>query len=160
MSDVGVRLQTVLPAFWLGVLLAVAGIATPSAFAALSAADAGKVASKVLAGEAALSLLLGSLWLALDRWRVRGDRQAVASRPFTADVVLTLGALFCTVAGYYAVQPLMADARQGRGALSFAQWHAISLAFYGLKVILITALAWRSSHQPRGPGAVSPPPSS
>ena len=45
-----------------------------------------------------------------------------------ADTMLALGALFCTVAGYFALQPMMADARAGRGALGFGALHAISTA--------------------------------
>jgi hypothetical protein len=55
---------------------------------------------------------------------------------------------------------MMAQARQGQGPLSFAQWHAISLAFYGVKVVLMIVLTWRSSRQPRGSKSLSPSPSS
>ena len=139
------RLRAMIPAVWLGMLLTVAGIATASAFAALPASDAGKVVSRVLAREAATSLMLGALWLALDRLRARREGERDGLPPFHADVALTLGAVFCTVVGYYALQPLMADARQGQGRLSFAQWHAVSLAFFGLKGLLVAALAWRST---------------
>ena len=43
-------------------------------------------------------------------------------------MLLALGTVFCTVAGYYALAPLMAAARAGQGSLSFAQLHGISLA--------------------------------
>ena len=54
---------------------------------------------------------------------------------------LALGALFCTVAGYFAVQPMMAAARAGSGPLSFGQLHAVSATFYALKLLLVVALA-------------------
>ncbi len=53
--------------------------------------------------------------------------------------------------------PLMEAARGGQGALSFGQLHAISLAFYGLKLVLVLALSWRAL---KPVDAVSPAPSS
>ena len=63
-------------------------------------------------------------------------------------MILALGTVFCTVAGYFALQPMMAAARAGQGPLSFGQLHAVSAAFYGAKVLLVLALAWRAA----GPG--------
>jgi len=63
-------------------------------------------------------------------------------------MMLALGALFCTVAGYFALQPMMAAARAGQGPLSFGQLHAVSAVFYGLKLLLVLVLAWRAA----GPG--------
>ena len=116
-------------------LLTVALIAAPVPFATLVSADAGRVAARVFAAEAYASLLLSVLWLLLERRRAG----AVLSR----NLVLALGALFCTVAGYFALQPMMAAARGGQAALSFAQLHAVSLAFYAIKTVLVLALAWR-----------------
>ena len=59
--------------------------------------------------------------------------------------LLLLGTIFCTAAGYYGVQPLMAQARLGRGAWSFAALHAVSASFYALKTLLVVALVWRFS---------------
>jgi hypothetical protein len=56
-----------------------------------------------------------------------------------------LGALLATVLGYYALQPLMAQARVGESALTFLQWHAISLAFYGVKSALVLGLVWQAT---------------
>ena len=58
-------------------------------------------------------------------------------------MLLALGALFCTVAGYYAIQPMMAAARAGQGAWSFGALHGASSVFFGLKGLLVLALAWR-----------------
>ena len=160
MNSTTQRLQGILPALWLGMLLTVAGIATASAFAALPVADAGQVVSRVLAREAATSLMLGAAWLALDRLRVRRDDDRTGAAQFNGDVALALGSVFCTVAGYYALQPLMADARQGHSRLSFAQWHAVSLGFYGVKVLLVAALAWRSTAARPARGGFSRSPSS
>jgi hypothetical protein len=52
----------------------------------------------------------------------------------------------------------MAAARAGQGALSFGQLHAVSAGLYGVKVLLVAALAWRGAAAPAG--TVSPAPSS
>ena len=65
------RLRRLLPALWLGMLLCIAGIATPAPFALLERADAGKVAGRILAQEAWLSLLLALLLLVVERARAR-----------------------------------------------------------------------------------------
>jgi hypothetical protein len=61
----------------------------------------------------------------------------------SADMLLVLGALFCTVFGYFALQPMMAPARAGEGPLSFAALHGISSALFVLKAVLVAVLAWR-----------------
>jgi hypothetical protein len=60
-------------------------------------------------------------------------------------VALLLGTLFCTVAGSFAVQPMMAAARAGQGPVSFATLHAVSAALFVLKGVLVLVLAWRLS---------------
>jgi len=60
-------------------------------------------------------------------------------------MALALGTVFCTVAGYFAVQPMMTAARAGQGALSFGQLHAVSAVFFVAKGLLVLALAWRGS---------------
>jgi hypothetical protein len=62
---------------------------------------------------------------------------------FSVNLMLLLGTLFCTVAGYFAVQPMMAAARAGQGAISFGALHAVSAGFFMLKGLLVLALAWR-----------------
>jgi hypothetical protein len=143
-------------ATWLGLLLAVAALATPVAFTALPAAEAGKVVARVLSREAALSLGFGAaLSLLLRVAARRGADMGGGVRMFPVELVLALGALFCTVAGYYGIQPWMAEARAGNGRFSFGQLHAASAAFYGVKVLLVGALAWRCA-APR----ITPTPSS
>jgi hypothetical protein len=139
------RWRALLPGVWAGGLLCVALLATPAPFALLAPADAGRVAGRVLAGEALSSLLLGIVLLLLERVAARRAADVGAGPQFSAGMVLALGALFCTVAGYYAVQPMMAAARAGQGALSFGQLHGVSAAFYVVKTGLVLALAWRAS---------------
>ena len=134
------RWRTLLAGAWLGLLLCVALISTPAAFANLPAADAGRVAGFILAREATVSLVLGMVLAVLERQIARH-----AERQFSAGLVLALGTVFCTVVGYFALQPLMAEARLGHGSLSFGQLHAISLGFFGVKGLLVVALAWRAS---------------
>ena len=139
------RWRRLLPALWAGGLLCVALLATPAPFAMLAPADAGRVAGRMLAQEAYASLALGLVLLVLERVAARRATEAHTGPQFSTGMVLVLGALFCTVAGYFAVQPMMAAARAGQGSLGFMQLHAISAAFYLLKTALVLALAWRAS---------------
>ena len=75
-------------------------------------------------------------------WRAA---QREGAPQFGWDFGLVLGALACTVAGYYALLPLMDAARAGQGALGFGQLHAVSAAFYAVKLLLVLALAWRAA---------------
>ena len=134
------RWRRLLPGLWAGFLLCVAALATPAAFATLVAADAGRVASRMLAQEAYTSLALGVVMLLLER---AAPRRSGTSQ-FSAGLGLALGAIFCTVAGYFALQPMLASARAGQGPLSFGQLHAVSVGFFAVKLVLVTALAWRS----------------
>lgn len=151
------RWARLLPGLWLGWLLCVAIVATPAAFALLERADAGRVAARMLAWEAHSALLFGAVLLGLERVRAKRAAAAVGSSQFSAGMALAAGALLCTVAGYFALQPLMDAARAGRGAFSFGQLHAASAVFYAVKIALVAALAWRASS---GGGALSRVPSS
>jgi hypothetical protein len=130
------RLRALVPTLWLGMLVSIALLAAPAAFATLSNADAGRLVARLFAHEARLSLVLGVVVVLIERQRVRS---------FDTTVLLALGAVFCTVAGYYALQPMMAQAHLGQGRWSFGQLHAASLGFYGLKTLLVAALAWRAA---------------
>lgn len=142
------RARRLLPGLWAGLLLTVATLATPAPFALLAQADAGRVVGRMLAQEAYTSLALGIVLLVLERVAARRHANAGQGTQFGPGMVLCLGALFCTVAGYFAMQPMMAHARMGQGALSFGQLHAISAAFFILKCALVLALAWRNARAP------------
>ncbi|MDP1650588.1 MAG: DUF4149 domain-containing protein [Rubrivivax sp.] len=139
------RWRGLLPGLWAGWLLCVALLATPAPFALLPQADAGRVVGRMLAQEAYVSLALGIVLLVLERLVARRAAAAGQGTQFSTGMVLALGAVFCTIAGYFALQPLMAAARAGQGALSFGQLHAVSTAFYVVKVALVAALAWRAA---------------
>ena len=150
------RLRRLIPGLWVGLLLCIAGIAAPAAFAMLERADAGRVVGRVFVVEAWASLILGMLLLAIERGRARERADASEGSVLSAEMLLVLGTVFCTVAGYFAIQPLMAAARVGQGVFSFGQLHAISGVFFGLKIMLLVVLAWRAA----GPAALSRRPSS
>lgn len=139
------RLQALLAALWGGLLLCIAFVATPSAFAVLERSQAGAYVARVFAIEAQVSLALGLVLMMIER---RLTRDAVesgqAAAQFSMRLVLPVVALFCTIAGYYGLQPLMADARAGTGVASFAALHGVSLAFFGVKGLAVLALAWIS----------------
>lgn len=138
------RLMRLLPAVWAGVLLCVALIATPAPFATLAVPDAGRVVGWIFAREAPSSLALGLILLLWERRAARLRADQGQGSQLSADMVLALGALFCTVAGYYGLQPLMAAARAGQGSIGFGQLHAASLGLFGLKLLLVIVLAWRA----------------
>jgi len=136
-----------LPGLWAGGLLCLALLATPAPFATLLPSDAGRVVGRMLAQEAYTSLALAVAVLVLERVSARRGAASHTSQ-FTPGMGLALGAIFCTVAGYFALQPMMAAARTGQGPLSFGQLHAVSAAFYIVKLVLVLVLAWRAVSRP------------
>lgn len=143
------RVAALLAGLWAGVILAIGLIGAPAGFAVLATpAEAGRVAGRMFAVEAPLSLALAVVIFLLERRRARDEAEAGRGSQFNANMLLALGALFCTVAGYYAIQPMMAAARAGQGAWSFGALHAASTVFFALKGLLVLALAWRLA--PRG----------
>lgn len=161
MAGVLQRIAGLLPALWLGWLLCVALLATPVPFALLERPEAGRLVARMLAIEAHSALLFGGLVLVLERMRqrqvawVQAPAHAGAGDALSATLLLAAGAVFCTVAGYFALQGFFAAARQGQGALSFGQLHAISVAFFAVKLGLVAALAWRAVARP-GPLSRAP----
>ena len=142
------RLQALLAALWGGFLLCIAFVATPSAFAVLERAQAGAFVARVFAIEAQVSLALGLVLLLIERRIARDAVEAGgASNQFSARLLLPVVALFCTIAGYYGLQPMMADAKAGHGVASFAALHGASLAFFGIKGLAVLALAWISQQR-------------
>ncbi|MFO1340125.1 MAG: DUF4149 domain-containing protein [Burkholderiaceae bacterium] len=146
------RVARLVPGLWAGVLLCIALIATPAAFGALASQEAGRVVARIFANEAGLSLALG---MALVLWERRRAAAPDGTARLSAPMLLALGAIFCTVAGYYGLQPMMQAARAGQGAWTFGQLHAVSLALFGLKTALVLVLAWRagSALSPAGPSS-------
>ena len=133
-----------LAGLWAGALLCIALLAAPAAFAVLPSGDAGRVAGRMFAQEAYLSLLLVVLLIVFECKRAQADAMAGRGSVLSTNILLLMGALFCTVAGYFAVQPMMAAARAGQGIWSFGALHAASAGFFGLKALLVGVLAWRA----------------
>ena len=139
-------LRRLLPGLWFGVLLAIALIATPAASNSLDKASFGAVARAIFAREAPTSLIFGVLILVIERRDALARHMATGVTQFSTEMLLAAGALFCTVAGYYGLLPAMEQARLGGPTqLTFLQLHALSLAFFGLKGLLVLALAWRAT---------------
>lgn len=143
MSVLAARGAAVLAGLWAGMLLCIGAIAAPSAFAALPAADAGRVVARIFAQEAYLSLGVAVGLFVFERQRSRQTAAIGAGSVFGPNLMLLLGTLFCTVAGYFAVQPMLAAARAGQGSVSFMTLHAVSLGLFSLKGLLVLTLAWR-----------------
>ena len=137
------RAAAMVAALWAGAMLAIGAIAAPAAFAAVVPADAGRIVGRILSVEAYLSLALAVLLFAAERGRARSEAATGHGSAFSTNLVLVLGALFCTVAGHFAIVPMMAAARAGQGAWSFGALHAASSSLFVLKGLLVLALAWR-----------------
>ncbi len=140
------RLRRLLPAAWFGLLACIAFVATPAAFAVLpQAADAGRVNGRIFMLEAWTSVALALLLWLLERGRARRAAAVGRGSVLSTEMVLLLAALLATVLGYFVVQQLLPLARAGQGSFSFGQLHAASVAFFGVKLLLVAALAWRGS---------------
>ena len=139
------RLTALVAGLWAGLILGIAVIGAPASFANAARDVAGRVAGQMFAQEAYVSLVAAVALLVLVRRQARDDAQAGRGSALSANVLLVLGALFCTVFGYFAMQPMMASARAGQGLLSFGVLHGVSAVFFLLKGLLVAVLAWRLS---------------
>ena len=140
-----VRIQSLLAGLWAGALVAIGGIAAPALFSVLERQLAGTGAGQIFHIESRLSLAFAILLFALERRRVRDEvEQGVSQSAMSANLLLVLGALFLTVLGGFALQPMIQAAKAGEPtALSFAALHGISASIYWLKALLVLVLAWR-----------------
>jgi len=136
------RLGAWLAGVWAGAIAALGLVAAPTLFATLARADAGRVAGRLFELDAYLGIAVGAalLLVAMQRSHDAGERGGTR---FSVELGLVLAALFCIVAGYFAVQPLMEAARRGEGGASFAVLHGVASAFYLVKLIVVAVLAWR-----------------
>jgi hypothetical protein len=139
------RIRVVLVALWLGLVVTLATVAAPTAFAVLERTLAGRVAGQMFRIEATVGLGLAMLLFLIERHTASQRAAAGQGSALSAEIVLVLGALFCTVLGYFALQPLMEAARAGQGAYSFGMLHGVSSALFALKGLLLLALLWRSA---------------
>ena len=135
------RAQSLLAALWGGLLLCVAGLVMPSAFAVLERAQAILLAGRMFSLEAQISLAAALLLMMMERRHARDGQGRAAS----AEFLLPAGAMFCTVAGYYVLQPMMEAALAGASGMSAMALHGLSMSFFALKTGLVLVLAWRLS---------------
>ena len=145
MTGFAERLRRVLPGLWAGLMLALGGVAAPSLFALLERSQAGLVAGRLFTVEAQLSLVMCIALGLLERQRGARRAAAGAGSRVSAELLLVLGTLFCTVLGHFALQPMMEAARAGQGRWSFGALHGLSSALFLLKGLLVATLAWRAT---------------
>ena len=131
-----------LAGLWAGAVAAIGFVAAPTLFSVLPRADAGRVAARLFEIDAYIGLAAGVALLMLAMRGSDAMRPAGSSR-FSVELMLVLGAIFCIVAGQFAVQPMIESARRGEGGPSFAVLHGVASAFFVLKFVLVAALAWR-----------------
>lgn len=137
------RLRAPLAGLWLGIVGCLAFMVAPTAFAQLERSQAGQLAGHLFKLEAQLSLVFAILLFVVERtWAARRAEAGQGSR-LTANLLLVLGCLFCTVLGYYALQPMMEAARAGHGRFGFGVLHGVSSGFFALKGLLLAVYAWR-----------------
>lgn len=131
-----------LAGLWAGLVAGIGFVAAPTLFATLPRADAGRVAARLFEIDAYVGLAAAALLLVLGMRSPHAIRPAGSSR-FSVELMLLLAALFCIVAGYFAVQPMIETARRGEGGPSFAVLHGVGSAFFVLKFVAVAVLAWR-----------------
>lgn len=141
--EVLARLGAWLAGAWLGVMIGIGAVAAPVLFAVLPRADAGRVAARLFSLEATIGVGAGAV-LALIGLQLGRERAERGQGPrFGSELVLALAALFCIVAGHYALLPMIEAARAGQGSLSFGALHAIASAFFAARLAILAVLAWR-----------------
>jgi hypothetical protein len=144
-ASVLARLSAALAGVWLGGLLTLGAVVAPTAFALLERTVAGRFAGACFRIEAHVALALAVALFLIERFMARRRVQTAAGSLFSVNMLLALGALFCTVVGYFALQPMMEAARAGQpGAANFGVLHGASSALFALKGLLVAVLFWRA----------------
>jgi len=137
------RVATLLAGLWAGLLIGLGAIGAPAGFAVTTVEIAGRTAGRMFAIEAYVSMAVAMLLLLLTRQSARSEPDQPPVPALNTNLLLVLGTLFCTIAGYFVIQPIMAAARAGEGSLSFGALHGLSAGFFALKGLLMLTLAWR-----------------
>jgi Domain of unknown function (DUF4149) len=136
-------IRNLVVALWFGLVATLGGVVAPLLFSTLERTQAGALAGQLFRIEAYAALGLGVVLLVIER-RFAAQRPLVhAVSRLSSEILWVLGALFCTVLGFFALQPLMAAARAGQGSWSFGQLHALSSILFLLKGLCLLALVWR-----------------
>lgn len=137
------RLRKWLAGLWAGLLVGLGAVGAPAGFAVTTVEIAGRAAGRMFAIEAYVSLAVAVLLLLLTRRALPTDPDQPPVPRLNTDLLLLLGTLFCTIVGYFVLQPMMVAARAGEGSLSFGALHGLSAGFFALKGLLVLVLAWR-----------------
>ncbi len=145
------RCRALLAGVWAGLLLGVGVVGAPAGFVVATSDVAGRVAGRMFAVEARVSVAFGLVLISLGAWAAFAARERSSRASFRgAQIVLPALAVLCTLIGYDVMQPLMAEARAGRGQWSFGVLHGVSAALFATKTLLVLALAWRLTANPPG----------
>jgi hypothetical protein len=139
------RIAKLLAALWLGLVLTLGAVVAPMAFQLLERTQAGQFAGACFRLEAQLSLGLAMVLFMLHRKLAQQQAEAGLGSRVSTDLLLVLAALFCTVLGYFALQPMMEAARAGQGMYSFGTLHGASSLMFLLKGGVLLALVWRGT---------------
>lgn len=144
------RVRLLIATFWVGTLWAVGFVVAPTLFSTLSdRALAGTIAGSLFNTVAWLSLFCAAALLALLFQAERGAQ----AQPAKVNYYLIIGMVACTLIGYFALQPHMAELRlvlhsvadADAAALAevrkqFGILHAVSTGFYVVQSLLGAAL--------------------
>lgn len=145
------RWRALLAGVWAGLLLGVGAVGAPAGFVVATSDVAGRMAGRMFAIEARVSIAFGLVLISLGVWAASVARQQSGRASIReAQFVLPALAVLCTLIGYDLMQPLMAEARAGRGQWSFGLLHGLSAALFATKTLLVLALAWRLTVNPPG----------
>lgn len=142
------RARLLIATFWVGTLWAVGFVVAPTLFSTLSdRALAGTIAGSLFNIVAWLSVFCAVALLAL----LFQANRSVLNKPSKTSTYLILGMVVCTVLGYFALQPYMADLRLvlhstlDVGAIAdakkqFGILHGVSTGVYVVQSLLGAAL--------------------
>jgi hypothetical protein len=135
------RTRLLLATAWVGSLWAIGYVVAPSLFATLpDRVLAGTIAGSLFRVEAWLSLIFGLTLVGLIR-----VSKADSAVPSNTLIKLIAAMLFCTVIGYFGLQPWMAALREAAGPagvmasearMHFGILHGASSAFYLIQSLL------------------------
>ena len=105
----------------------------------------GRIAGQLFRIEAHAGLGLAVALFLIER-RLASLRMAAGrGSVMSLNLLLVLGALFCTVLGFFALQPMMEAARLGQGSFSFGALHGASSTLFLVKGLLLLGLVWRAA---------------
>lgn len=135
---------------WVGSLWTIGYLVAPTLFATLQDSTlAGSIAGRLFRIEAWLALACAALLLGL----IRSGRALPDRRQQRLLTLVVLAMLLCTLIGYFALNPFMAQLREAAAAAGgvwepdararFGMLHGVSSMFYLLQSLLGIVLIWR-----------------